>query len=176
MSETEFGRTVPLNALGDVPRAETIEADVSERAALARRFGLVALDALAADLSLIRESDVVTLTGRLHARAIQACVASGAPVPAEIDEPIALVFRPPLRCGPDEEIELGEEEMDVVFHDGAAIDVGEAVAQSLALALDPYPRAPDAEAALKEAGVKSEADAGPFAALAALKGKGPSRE
>jgi hypothetical protein len=61
--------------------------------------------------------------------------------------------------------------MDVQFHDGTAIDVGEAVAQSLALALDPYPRAPDAEAALKEAGVTSEAETGPFAALAALKGK-----
>jgi hypothetical protein len=61
--------------------------------------------------------------------------------------------------------------LDIVFHDGAAIDIGEAIAQTLALALDPYPRAPDAEAALKEAGVKSEAEAGPFAALAALKAR-----
>lgn len=171
MREAEFSRSVRLDMLGDAPRAERIEADATERAALARRFGLTALDTLAAELTLIREGEIVTLTGRLRARATQACVASAAPVPAEIDEPIALVFRPAPTGGPDEEIELDEGEMDVAFHDGATIDVGEAVAQSLALALDPYPRAPDAEAALREAGVKSEAEAGPFAALAALKDK-----
>jgi hypothetical protein len=41
----------------------------------------------------------------------------------------------------------------------------------LALVLDPYPRGPDAEAALKAAGVLSEEQAGPFAALAKLKGQ-----
>jgi uncharacterized metal-binding protein YceD (DUF177 family) len=171
MTETEFSRSVRLDTLGDVPRPERIEADAAERTALALRFGLTALDTLAAELTLIREGESVTLTGRLRARATQACVASGAAVPAEIDEPIALVLRPAPTAGPDEEIELDEREMDVVFHDGATIDIGEAVAQSFALALDPYPRAPEAEAALSEAGAKSEAEAGPFAGLAALKGK-----
>ena len=53
--------------------------------------------------------------------------------------------------------------------------LGEAVAQTLLLGLDPYPRSPAAEAALRDAGVKSEeearAESSPFAALAALKGK-----
>jgi hypothetical protein len=40
----------------------------------------------------------------------------------------------------------------------------------LSLALDPYPRGPRADEALKSAGVLSEAEAGPFAALAKLKG------
>jgi hypothetical protein len=39
------------------------------------------------------------------------------------------------------------------------------------LSLDPYPRSPDADAALQQAGVISEDQAGPFAALAARKGK-----
>lgn len=172
MSENEFSRPIRLDTLGDMERAESIEADAAERAALARRFGLVALDALSAQLTLLRQGEEVLLAGQLHAGAIQSCVASGAPVPAEIDEPIALVFRPvPVDGAPDEEIELEDDELDVVFYDGAAIDLGEAVAQSLALALDPYPRAPEAAAALKDAGVKSEAEAGPFAALAALKEK-----
>lgn len=172
MTEPEFSRPIKLDTLGAAPRAEQIEADAEEREALARRFGLLALDALDAELTLVRDGDAVTLTGRLRALAAQACVASGAPVPAEVDEAIDLHFRPAPAAGrADEEIELGEGEMDVLFHDGSAIDIGEAVAQSLALALDPYPRAPDAEAALREAGVKSEAEAGPFAALAALKNK-----
>jgi uncharacterized metal-binding protein YceD (DUF177 family) len=172
MTEPEFSRPVKLDTLGAAPRAEQIEADAEEREALAARFGLLALDALSAELTLIRDGDAVALTGRLRARAAQACVASGAAVPAEVDEPVALHFRPGPAAGrADEEIELGEGEMDVLFHDGGTIDIGEAVAQSLALALDPYPRAPEAEAALREAGVKSEAEAGPFAALAGLKRK-----
>jgi len=52
-----------------------------------------------------------------------------------------------------------------------AIDLGAAIADSLALGLDPYPRSPNAEQALRQAGVISEEEAGPFAALAALKSK-----
>jgi uncharacterized metal-binding protein YceD (DUF177 family) len=163
--------------LSEAPRSLAVAARVPEREALARRFGLVSLDMLEGNLSLVREGETVTLTGTLRARATQSCVASGRPVPAVIDEPIALRFCPaPVDTAPDEEVDLDEGEMEVIFHDGAVIDAGEAVAQSLALALDPYPRAPDAEAALKEAGVKEETEAGPFAALAALKDKGLPRE
>ena len=69
----------------------------------------------------------------------------------------------------DEELELGESDCDVVFHDGARIDLGGAIADTLALSIDPYPRSAGAEAALKEAGVMTEAEASPFAVLAQLK-------
>ena len=49
------------------------------------------------------------------------------------------------------------------------LDVGEAVAQSLALAIDPFAVGPDAERARQQAGLLDEGQAGPFAALAALK-------
>jgi uncharacterized metal-binding protein YceD (DUF177 family) len=77
----------------------------------------------------------------------------------------------PAVSSPDEEIELGETDCDVVFYDGAVIDLGSAIADTLALSLDPYPRSASADAALKEAGVLTEADASPFAALAALKAR-----
>ena len=67
-----------------------------------------------------------------------------------------------------------ESEMDVVFYDRAEVDVGEAVAETLSLNLDPYPRSPEADAILREAGVKREGEeeTGPLAAaLAGLKGK-----
>jgi uncharacterized metal-binding protein YceD (DUF177 family) len=75
----------------------------------------------------------------------------------------------PESSGPEEEIELGEADCDVVFHDGASIDLGSAIADTLALSVDPYPRSAGADAALKEAGVLTEAEASPFAALAKLK-------
>ena len=75
----------------------------------------------------------------------------------------------PTSGRPDEEIELGTNDLDVVFHDGAAIDLGGALADTLALSLDPYPRSAGADAALKEAGVLSEEQASPFAVLAGLK-------
>jgi uncharacterized metal-binding protein YceD (DUF177 family) len=172
VSAPDFSRVVALDTIGDVPRAMTLEADAEERQALARRFRLIAVDTLSAEAALSRKGQVVTATGRLTAAVVQSCVATGAPVPEQIDEPFEIVFRPPpTDARPDEEIELDESEMDVVFYDGGSIDLGEAVAETLALALDPYPRAPDAEAALKAAGVKSEAEAGPFGALASLRDK-----
>ena len=99
------------------------------------------------------------------------CVASGEPLPAYVDEAFELHFQPEPAGTPDDEIELSGDELDVIFHDGSAIELGEAIADTLALSLDPYPRGPNAEVALRQAGVISEEQAGPFAALAALKGK-----
>ena len=102
----------------------------------------------------------------------QACVATGAAVPAAIDEPFSLRFVPAGQAA-GEEIELDAEDVDTIDYEGGAIDLGEAVAETLALSLDPFPRAADADAVLREAGVLSEDEvvAGPFAALQALKDK-----
>lgn len=172
MSAPEFSRPVRVDSLGAEPRTLTIDAEAEERAALARRFGLREIARLAAEATLLREGEEVIATGRIQAAVTQSCVASGEPVEALIDEPFELRFRPaPVPGGPDDEVKLGERDLDVIFHDGAAIDLGEAVAETMALSLDPYPRAPSADEALKAAGVKSEEEAGPFAALAALRDK-----
>ena len=171
MTAPEFARLVPVDTLGPVPRRLRVAAEEAERAALARRFGLVAIDRLAADLMLSRDGAEVAVEGMLSAKVTQACIATGAPIAAEIEVPFRLLFRPHPEAGADEEIELSESELDVTFYDAGSIDVGEAVAETLALGLDPYPRAPGAEEALKAAGVKSEEEAGPFGALAALRDK-----
>lgn len=171
MTPGEFSRPVRLDTIGEQPRAMRIEADEKERAALRRRFGLGALDRLEAELSVVRAGDDVIASGRMAANAVQSCIATGAPVPARIDEAFTLHFRLESEDGGVDEIELAEGELDVIFFQGAAIDVGEAVAQTLALALDPYPRAAGATDALGEAGVKSEGEAGPFGGLAALRDK-----
>lgn len=172
MNVPELSRTVRVDTLGEEPRQLSIEADESQRQKLARRFGLVAIESLEADAALVRKDAEVRARGRLRAKVVQSCVASGEPVEAELDEPFEIIFRPQIDVArPDEEIELSESEMDVVFYEGGAIDMGEAIAETLSLSLDPYPRAPQAEEKLKAAGVKSEEEAGPFGALAALRDK-----
>ncbi|WP_338502234.1 DUF177 domain-containing protein [Sphingomonas kaistensis] len=159
-----------LDKLRDGQRID-YAADEAERAAVAERLDLLGLERLEAALTLHCEGEKVRAEGRLIASVTQACVASGEPVPARVDEKIALHFLPEPKGTPDEELELSAEDLDVIFHDGREIDLGTAVADELSLALDPYPRSAKAEDALKEAGVLSEEQAGPFAALAALKGK-----
>lgn len=168
---TEFSRPVPLDRIGGAPVTERIEADEAERAALAERFGLIAIDRLEAEAALSRDGEIVRATGRVWGEAVQRCVASAAPVPATVDAPFELRFIPPPRTGEEEEIELDSDDCDTVFYQGRAIDIGEAAAESFALALDPFPRAPDAEAALRAAGVIGEEEAGPFGALKALRDK-----
>ena len=161
MTVPEFSRPLGIDTLGEEPRRLGVEAEEAERVHLAHRFGLIAIGRLAADVALSRKADEIALVGTLTASVTQACVATGEPVEARIESPFAILFRPhPEAAVGEEEVELGESEMDVVFYDGRAIDVGEAVAETLLLNLDPYPRAPGAEGALKAAGVKSQEEAG----------------
>lgn len=164
------GLKLPLAKLRDGQRIDYV-ADEAERAAVAERLDLLGIERLEATLTLHSEDGKVRAEGRLRASVTQACVATGEPVPAVVDEPVALLFMPEPTGTPDEEVELSGEDLDVIFHDGREIDLGAAIGDELSLALDPYPRSAGAEDALKEAGVLSEEQAGPFAALAALKGK-----
>ena len=165
----EFSRTFRLDELGTAPRGVAVEADEAERAALAKRFGLISIDSLSAKADLTREGEVVLASGSLAAEVVQACVASGDPVPATVAEDFALRFVPTRADQDADEIELEEGDLDEIEYERGAIDLGEAAAQTLALALDPFPRAPGADERLREAGVIGEEDAGPFAALKALK-------
>jgi uncharacterized metal-binding protein YceD (DUF177 family) len=163
-----FAHQLRLDHVRDGERLELV-ADETERGAIAKRLDLAALDRLEAHVCLERTGDVVRATGRLLASLDQSCVITGEPVAAHVDEPFAVLFVPEPVAGPDEEVELGQGDLDVVFHDGAAIDLGGALADTLALSLDPYPRSAGADAALKEAGVLSEEQASPFAVLAKLR-------
>ena len=165
----EFAHRLPLNQIRDGERVE-LSADEGERIRIADRLGLRALGRLEATATLDRKGEIVCARGRLKASLCQSCVITGEPVEAHADEPFDIYFLPePATAGSDEEVELVEADCDVVFHDGSAIDLGSAIADTLALGLNPYPRSAGAEATLKEAGVLSEAEAGPFAALAKLK-------
>jgi uncharacterized metal-binding protein YceD (DUF177 family) len=163
----EFSRVVSVEELeaGEEIR-RSIEADDAERAALTERLGLLRLDGLMADVTLRRLSGgaLVAAGGELTADLVQRCVVSLEPVPDHIEEPIEEVFAPE-GYEPDEE----EEEALPEYFNGREIDIGELVAQLLALALNPYPRAAGAEP-LASVGGESDTPTGrrPFEGLAEM--------
>jgi len=175
---TDFHRPERVDTIGEGDRRIAISANADERAALATRFDLVSVAALDAALTVRRESGGIAVVGRVTASVVQACAITDEPIDVAIDEPVALRFVEPQGAGPKttaDEIELGEDAMDTVELEGSAIDLGEVAAETMALALDPYPRGPNAAAALKAAGVLTEEEArpaGPFADLKARLDRG----
>lgn len=166
---SDFTHRLPLDRIHDGERVDLVAGE-AERQAVSERLGLARIDRLEAHVALVRDGDAIRATGRLQAALEQSCVVTGEPIAAHVDEPFELLFRPePPIAQPGDEIELGADECDVVFHDGSAIDLGTAIADTLALSLDPYPRSVGAEASLREAGIMTEEEASPFAALAQLK-------
>jgi uncharacterized metal-binding protein YceD (DUF177 family) len=170
MIAAEFARPVNADTIGAQPRTLEIAADETERRKLAGRFGLQAIEKLAATVTLARRAGIVHADGRVDAEVVQSCVATGAPLPATIRAPFSIRYVPATAAGPaEEEVELSAEDCDTLPLAGERVDIGELAAETLALALDPFPRAADADAALAEAGVRAAAEAGPFAALKGLK-------
>ncbi len=170
----EFSRLVRVRDIGGVVRDEALMARPTERAALAVRFGLLTLDWLTATLALHQGAAGIDVRGQLEAAGTQPCAVSGEPVPFALTEPVALQFSAALLEA--EELELSETDLDILPLDSDDIDLGEAVAQSLGLALDPYPRAPaelragaarfiisEEEAAARAEAAKAAAN--PFSAL-----------
>lgn len=165
----EFAHRLRLDSIAGGQRLDLV-ADEAERKAVAERLRLASLERLEAHAVLEREGPQVRARGRIRAALEQSCIATGEPVAEHVDEPFDISFLPaPAEGTPDAEIELGAKDCDTVFYDGQAIDLGEAIADTLALAMEPYPRSPHAGDALKQAGVLSESEAGPFAVLAKLK-------
>ncbi|MBJ7502268.1 MAG: DUF177 domain-containing protein [Sphingopyxis sp.] len=172
MTASEFPLVVTL-ADAAHGRAISVEADADARAAIARRLGLVALDRFTLSAEVRTVAGGLGARGEVSADVVQACAATDLPVPATIAEPFDLRFLRDVDApaSEDEEIEIGSDDLDLLPLEGDRVDLGETAVQTLSLALDPFPRHPDADRILAEKGVLSEEAAGPFAALAKLRGK-----
>jgi uncharacterized metal-binding protein YceD (DUF177 family) len=167
----EFSHPIPLSEIGSTAVAIKLIATDAQCIALAQRFDLLTLDALSAAVSVRFADDSVVVSGTLTASLTQSCVTSGASIPAKLSEDFAVRFIPDPAHAPNAEIELEADDCDIIFHDGNIVDAGEAVAQTLGLAINPFPRQKNAAAALKKAGLLDGEATGPFAALAALRNK-----
>jgi uncharacterized metal-binding protein YceD (DUF177 family) len=166
----EFSRPIEIDQIGPEGASIEIEADPSEREALARRFGLAGLDRLAASLTVTPVSRrLFRVEGRLEGEVVQTCVVTLDPLPTRLTETFSALFG---EGGPGLPALLGAEEDDAPEPiEGGAIDLGETVAQHLSLALDPYPRKPGAELPEEYGAAEGEAlrRESPFAALGSLK-------
>lgn len=179
-SEPEFSRHVKIDEIGTGDSMHIITATDSECTKLAVRFDLLHLRELRAEIALSRKNDgahsnAILAKGRFTAHVQQICIASNDPLTDSIDDAIEMLFLPvaAMAIVPQTDAELSADDCDIMAHDGRIVDIGEAVAQCLALAINPYPRSSDAEERLRAAGVKRDDDviapSGPFAALSAIK-------
>ena len=163
---SEFSRPVEISRLPAAPTTMTIEATQAERIALARRFSLVALERLVADLKLEWiDRHLLRLEAVLSADLIQECVVTLEPVRSRVKDGFVLLYGAAAEAN---EVMLNQEEEVLEPIVDGRIDLGEAVAQQLSLAIDPFPRAPGAI----PPAAPGEAVASPFAALAKLRKKG----
>ncbi|KAA2212667.1 YceD family protein [Teichococcus oryzae] len=164
--EAEFPRPLPFAAVPPEGRSRSLFATPEECAALAKRFGIPAVERLQAELELRPEpGGTVRVRGTLEAAVVQSCVVTLEPVAQSVREPVDLRFLPRGEepgddpDGPDE----------IPTEDGI-MELGEALAEQLSLALDPYPRAPGAELPAELAGSAEEAEAPRPSPFAILKG------
>lgn len=181
---TEFYRPFDTGEMSDDLAEREISADKAECAALASRFGLQALERLSAILVIRRVSDgMFHVSGQLSADVVQLCVVTLEPLKATLDEAVSVTFVKPRITGPKgkaaAEAEESLEDEGPETMEGDLIDLGEAVAQQLAISLDPYPRAPGAslEAVLPPRLVvepEEETRPSPFAVLETLRKTKPS--
>lgn len=169
-TRSEFSHPVRVDRLGATPVTVVLEPDRAVRSALAERFDLVELPHLRAELTLRRrpETGWIEVTGTIAADVVQTCVVTTDPVPASVQGSLLELF----------DDSAGSEDEEVVLDPMAdtpepladeTLDVGEIVAQTLGLSLDPYPRTPGAELAEMTAEPEEPAAGSPFAELAALK-------
>lgn len=167
MSEpsSEFSRLIRIDRVTAQPLRTTVEASAEERQRLAQRFDLVVLDRLAADVTLQRVGgDLIRLDAGFEAEFSQSCVVTLDPVSGRITDSFSLLYGPPR----DEQTEIDIKVDEAVFEPlmSEFIDVGEAVAQELSLALPQFPRLPDAAVEPAEA---LQVLGGPFTALERLR-------
>ena len=157
----EFHRPISLDRIGTLGLDMTVTATPAECAALAIRMKLPAVLALSCVFHLLRESrDKVLARGILSATVTQTCVISLEDFEAGVREVFQVRFVP----SGEEADEADPDSDDEIGFEGNMIDLGEAAAEQLGLALDPYPRMPGVEMP----SVEDEPEPHPFAALRRL--------
>ena len=148
---------------------------VEERAALAARLGVTSLDTLAIKLHAVKFRGGMRVTGRLNATVTQPSVVTLEPLSQEIAEPVDRVFLPggekDYAGAANAEIFVDLEGEDFPDHfEGNEADLTDLIIETLALAIDLYPRAPGES--VEALGLKPEmVEDHPFAALKVLKPK-----
>ena len=161
---------------------KTWTASADERSAIVEAIGLTQCFSVSAKFTLrARAGGRSVLEGRLLADVEQACVVTLEAVPQHIDERFQGEFCPQSDLAAASPVEAHfdpDAEDDPIGIVDGQLDIGQLVFENLALAIDPFPRAADAEDVRLERGpggptkttdVVAERVPNPFAVLAKLK-------
>ena len=160
----ELHRPVAAERIGPAGLEIEVEANPGELASLTARMGLPGIGALRCRFKLRRiAAGIIEADGHLAASLTQVCVVSLDEFPTELAESFQVQFVPAGTEDDDPEPDA----VDQIPYEAGMIDLGEAAAEQLALALDPYPHKPGATLD-KSAG---DASPRPFGALAVLKSR-----
>jgi len=186
-AEKELSILVEAERIGPEGLHYSVTATPAQCLALARRFGILKILSLSGEVDLNQDSQIghYRLQASLRAEVEQACIVSLEPVQEQISETFERFYARPELIEASPEPDPDEDLADWLDPDAVdppdplengRIDIGEALAEELALSLNPYPRRPDAtlpKAYVQE--VPETATIKPFAALAKLK-KAPGSE
>jgi uncharacterized metal-binding protein YceD (DUF177 family) len=168
-SAPEFSRILSADRLPIAGTEELLEAKPAEREALAKRFDLVDLSYLRAQLVVTPARDqTITVKGAINAEVTQSCVVTLEPVSTPIQIDIDMMFVPAAQKSDGAGTPFAEDDDQIEVYSGTKIDLGEMVAQHLGVSLDPYPRKPGAALRATEFGPKVDVKPNPFKQLAGL--------
>lgn len=170
----EFSRLYSPEDLEEGTTQLQLVANDMERDALAKRFGLMALSHLSADITLIREPDPaqpIIMSAQIRGMVVQECVVSLVPISSVIEERIDCAFAPNdgpksnklvIDIAPD-----GEDPPEPII-DGH-FDVGGLIAEHFGLCIEAFPRDEGAKFnAPAMSSDKDEAEENPFSVLKKL--------
>jgi len=157
-----------------------LNASQNDLVALGERFGLVALSSLSAEVRIVNKGsdNGILVSGQLKAELVQRCIATLKSVPENLDIPFELLLVDPEKAdrmdANESYLDPDAPEYDALESD--VIDIGEIVAQTLSISMDPYPRLDVASTetpnnpnvTLNEPPIEKPS---PFSALGALKDK-----
>ena len=169
---------VVVAQIPDTGLHRAFEASDATCAAIADLAGLREISSARASFDLKPKSGGrVQVTGEVHARVGQTCVVTLDPIENDIDEVIDLLFAPPeqirsLAALVDEAAQSEDDEVPDPPEpiDNGVIDLGRLATDALLLAIDPYPRRPDA--VFEPIAEVKDPAAHPFAALKTMQSGG----
>jgi uncharacterized metal-binding protein YceD (DUF177 family) len=173
MTSNLFSYVVDIRSLATLAQPIVLEATVDQRAELATRFGLGSIEKLTATLAVTPDPRGVRVQGDVVSDLHYLCRVSREPFAAHVAEPVNILL---LEGVTEEDLPspeaaaLAADPVELLPLEGADIDIAKLAAETMALALDPFPRGAEADLALKRLGIQTEEEAqmasSPFAALA----------
>lgn len=167
--------SVRLDSMPATGRDVELAPDAAERAVLAEKLGVSSVDRLEVTLHAVKFRGGIRVTGRLAAVVTQPSIVTLEPIAQEIAEPVDRIFLPggqkDYAGAANAEIFVDLSGEDIPDHfEGNEADLTALIVETLALAVDLYPRG-EGES-LDELGLKPDVEeTSPFAALKALKPK-----